>query len=901
MVRAWVTCPSAKATRSRASSPTRSNPRRTARASLPSSSASSSRTDNPTRPTGGTTTRTAASVEIPIGEQNTFEPTSANGPGKPPTTFLDGHQVGAFTTDFDLSGGKSLVWHLTGADVTASTGSKPCKATIEVRKVTVPSNDPGRFNLFINNAKVASGGHGTTSGHLRIGAGEGTVRETAEPGTTLGDYTSKVECSERHRDRLGPGHQARRHDREGRQRRLHLHEHAQGNAARTAAAAAADAARPRPAPGAPDAAGACTSARPRRDQVGRARDRRRRQAAHLDDDRDQPVVRRGGRRQRREGRRSAFVPDTADLAPRRPGHVPAVHLRPRSPRPRRLGDSDRRHRGDAGGRRRRHRPGQLRGAGVELPQQRRGRDRPGRRPTRPSRRSEPLCHADRRSRGSCRTGDRRSSASRRGTVGAGHLQVSGARARPGCGRDRDDRPPGHRALNRPAETLGLFFFTGLPRARTGGGSTAGHSSASSARPTRASRADAPLYGTMSIGVPSGASRRSRRATSFATRTQPCETACPSNSGWFVPWMPTTSRRPVGDPGVGARLERERPEERIGRARTRTGRRSRGRAGSPCPRRRPPPCVRGAACRREPAGPRACGRRAGRRSCSPPDAPRPRLREPSRGRRSAGPAGSAGTRAPRPGRGGMPGRARSGTGGRAGTAASGARSERRAPAPSGRRPPASARRPPGTPSWARVGRRPPRQQTRTPSRARPLRRMRGADRPPRHDSFGRAAALPGGRWGEGAGGAAPSPPRTGGRPLFRLYPGRSTERPKLAPSRPESLDRGIGRAWTIGQRHGDRRDGYSVGASWGDVAQGGLAETDPRRGARVSARVGPARRARPPISRLRQRRGRPRSPRTLSQCASGRRPWPGNGASRRPGSRSRAREHLAASWCPSRRH
>ena len=188
---------------------------------------------------------------------------------------------------------------------------------------------------------------------------------------------------------------------------------------------------------------------------------------------------------------------------------------------------------------------------------------------------------------------------------------------------------------------------------------------------------------------------------------------------------------------------------------------------------------------------------------------------------------------------MPERARSGTARRAGTAASGARSERRAPAPSGRRPPASARRPPGTPSWARVGRRPPRQQTRTPSRARPLRRMRGADRPPRHDSFGRAAALPGGRWGEGAGGAAPSPPRTGGRPLFRLYPGRSTERPKLARSRPESLDRGIGRAWTIGQRHGDRRDGYSVGASWGDVAQGGLAETDPRRGARVSARVGPA--------------------------------------------------------------
>ena len=102
---------------------------------------------------------------------------------------------------------------------------------------------------------------------------------------------------------------------------------------------------------------------------------------------------------------------------------------------------------------------------------------------------------------------------------------------------------------------------------------------------------------------------------------------------------------------------------------------------------------------------------------------------------------------RPGRGGMPGRGRSGTGGRAGTAASGARSERRAQAPSGRRPPASARRRPGTPSWARLGRRPPRQQTRTPSRARPLRRMRGADRPPPHDSFGRAAALRRLAWGK----------------------------------------------------------------------------------------------------------------------------------------------------------
>ena len=208
-----------------------------------------------------------------------------------------------------------------------------------------------------------------------------------------------------------------------------------------------------------------------------------------------------------------------------------------------------------------------------------------------------------------------------------------------------------------------------------------------------------------------------------------------------------ARRPVADAGVGGRLQRERPEERVGgdergldvEVVAERGRRPGGADRDGACEEQP--------CRRESGGPRGGARRAGRRSCSPPDAPPPRPREPSRGRRSVGPAGSAGTRGPRPGRGGMPERARSGTGGRAGTAASGARSERRAPAPSGRRPPASARRPPGTPSWARVGRRPPRQQTRTPSRARPLRRMRGADRPPRHDSFGRAAALPGGRWGK----------------------------------------------------------------------------------------------------------------------------------------------------------
>ena len=46
------------------------------------------------------------------------------------------------------------------------------------------------------------------------------------------------------------------------------------------------------------------------------------------------------------------------------------------------------------------------------------------------------------------------------------------------------------------------------------------------------------YATILIGVPTGTSSFRRRIASFATRTQPCETACPSSEGVFVPWIPT---------------------------------------------------------------------------------------------------------------------------------------------------------------------------------------------------------------------------------------------------------------------------------------------------------------------------------------------------------------------------
>ena len=200
---------------------------------------------------------------------------------------------------------------------------------------------------------------------------------------------------------------------------------------------------------------------------------------------------------------------------------------------------------------------------------------------------------------------------------------------------------------------------------------------------------------MSIGVPSGASRRRRAATSFATRTQPCDTASPRQL-WLVRAVDADdARRPVADAGVGRRLERERPEERIGRHEgrldvevpTERGRRAGARPPRPwCARRSSPSRTRRTSSCRSPSRTTILvhDRTHLDRIGANPAARAVRLR----------PAGSAGTRAPRSGRGASRARARSGTDGRAGTATAGARPARTTPAPPGRRPPASTRPRPG---------------------------------------------------------------------------------------------------------------------------------------------------------------------------------------------------------------
>jgi hypothetical protein len=130
-------------------------------------------------------------VTIKVGPMNRFSP-APEFRGQP-TEFQPGRLVGVFQTSF--SGTGSLAWTLGNKTVTADGSSTHCTATLELRKVTVPADDPGLFNLQINGQLWAVGGNGTTTGPVAVGVGEGTVSESAGPGTDLADYDSTVTCT----------------------------------------------------------------------------------------------------------------------------------------------------------------------------------------------------------------------------------------------------------------------------------------------------------------------------------------------------------------------------------------------------------------------------------------------------------------------------------------------------------------------------------------------------------------------------------------------------------------------------------------------------------------------------------------------------------------------------------
>jgi uncharacterized repeat protein (TIGR01451 family) len=140
----------------------------------------------------GYVNRSGGPVQIPVGSNNGFSPDPVY--RGQPVVFEPGTLVGVFQTPFQ-AGSTTLRWTLAGETATASASSPRCTATVELRKVVVPSTDAGVFQLRINDRVLATGGNGTTTGPIVVGVGEGTVSETAAPGTNLADYESSITCT----------------------------------------------------------------------------------------------------------------------------------------------------------------------------------------------------------------------------------------------------------------------------------------------------------------------------------------------------------------------------------------------------------------------------------------------------------------------------------------------------------------------------------------------------------------------------------------------------------------------------------------------------------------------------------------------------------------------------------
>ena len=67
--------------------------------------------------------------------------------------------------------------------------------TLTVKKVLVPSNDPGKFNLLIDGGiEAANIGDGGTTGAIGLNTGTHSFAETAGTGTSLSDYISTSDC-----------------------------------------------------------------------------------------------------------------------------------------------------------------------------------------------------------------------------------------------------------------------------------------------------------------------------------------------------------------------------------------------------------------------------------------------------------------------------------------------------------------------------------------------------------------------------------------------------------------------------------------------------------------------------------------------------------------------------------
>ena len=82
-----------------------------------------------------------------------------------------------------------------GSDIVCTITNTRKDGKLEVVKKLVPTTDPGRFDLRIDNTvEKDEATHNDTTGEKTLNTGDHTVSETADDETSLDDYTSAIEC-----------------------------------------------------------------------------------------------------------------------------------------------------------------------------------------------------------------------------------------------------------------------------------------------------------------------------------------------------------------------------------------------------------------------------------------------------------------------------------------------------------------------------------------------------------------------------------------------------------------------------------------------------------------------------------------------------------------------------------
>jgi len=110
-----------------------------------------------------------------------------------PGTSLAGYVA---TYSGDCTADTHIVTAVSGQNVTCTITNTRQTGTLTVRKVCVPVDDPGKFNLRIDGVvRTTDATCGQSTGAITVPAGTHTFGETAGTGTSLANYVATYDCS----------------------------------------------------------------------------------------------------------------------------------------------------------------------------------------------------------------------------------------------------------------------------------------------------------------------------------------------------------------------------------------------------------------------------------------------------------------------------------------------------------------------------------------------------------------------------------------------------------------------------------------------------------------------------------------------------------------------------------